>query len=87
MLIDIRTFRAAEGVSVEDLLVADKEAQALAHLAPGIVRRTTARREADGRWLVLTFWYDAEHADRHTADPLAGLVTDEVVERYEDIGG
>ena len=87
MLIEVRTFALADGVSSEDLLVADKEAQALAHLARGMVRRTTARREADGRWLVLSFWYDAEHADRLTEDPLAGLVVDEHVERFVDIGG
>jgi hypothetical protein len=87
VLIDVRTFRLADGVSESDLLAADAEAQALAHLAPGIVRRTTARRPADGRWLVLTFWYDAEHADRHTADPLAPLIAEESVERFDDIGG
>ena len=87
VLIEIRTFRLADGVDAETFLVADKEAQAAAHLARGIVRRTTARRETDDRWLVLTSWYDAEHADRHTDDPLAPLVTDEHVERYVDIGG
>lgn len=86
MLIDIRTFELAEGVSEEAFRKADADAQAAAHLAPGIVRRTTARA-ADGRWLVLTFWYDAEHADAHTTDPLATLIADERVERYEDIGG
>jgi len=88
VLIEIRTFRLAEDVDDATFLVADKEAQAAAHLAAGIVRRTTARSDAgDGRWLVLTSWYDAEHADRHTTDPLAPLVTDEHIARYVDIGG
>ena len=87
VLIEIRTFRLADGVDDATFLVADTEAQAAAHLAPGIVRRTTARRDGDDRWLVLTSWYDAEHADRHTTDPLAPLITDEQVDRYVDIGG
>ena len=86
VLIEVRTFRLADGVDDATFLVADTEAQARAHFARGIVRRTTAR-DADGRWLVLTSWYDAEHADRHTTDPLAPLITDEQVDRYVDIGG
>ena len=87
MLIEIRTFDLADGVTEDALRAADTEAQVAAHLAPGMVRRTTARAGDGGRWLVLTFWYDAAHADAHTADPLAGLIVDERVERYDDIGG
>ncbi|HYD08826.1 MAG TPA: hypothetical protein VEA78_01885 [Acidimicrobiales bacterium] len=86
MLIDIRTFRLGDGVSDEAFLTADREAQAIVHRARGAVRRTTARRD-DGRWLVLTFWYDAECADAVGDDPLAGLIVEEAVERYDDIGG
>ena len=86
VLIEVRTFRLAAGVDDATFLAADAEAQARAHLARGIVRRTTAR-DGDGRWLVLTSWYDAECADGAGDDGLAELVTDERVERYDDIGG
>jgi hypothetical protein len=86
VLIEVRTFRLAAGVDEPTFLAADAEAQARAHLARGIVRRTTARG-GDGRWLVLSFWYDAECADGAGDDGLAELVSDERVERYDDIGG
>ena len=86
VLIDIRTFRLADGVDDDAFLAADRDAQAAFHLAYGAVRRTTARDGA-GRWLVLSFWWDAATADAHTVDPLADLVADERVERFDDIGG
>ena len=86
VLIEVRTFRLAEGVDDAAFRAADAEAQVRAHLARGIVRRTTAR-DSDGRWLVLSFWYDAECADGAGDDGLGGLIADERVERYDDIGG
>jgi hypothetical protein len=62
VLIDITTFRLSAEADVSGFLASDAEVQAELSSRTGFVRRTTARRD-DGTWLVLTFWYDAAHAD------------------------
>ncbi len=55
-VIEITTFRLAEGADEEGFLLADKKVQAeVAVLADGFLRRTTARGD-DGEWLVSTLW-------------------------------
>ena len=74
MLVEVRTFRLAEGVEESTFLAADAEAQARRNPLPGFVRRTTARG-AEGAWLVLTFWHSAADADAAGPEaPLDGLV-------------
>ena len=63
MLIDIVTFRLAEGADVTSFLDADRRVQT--EFIPnlhGFVRRTTARGD-DGEWAVITLWWSAEDAD------------------------
>ena len=62
VLIDITTFRLQQDADKAAFLASDAEIQAELSPRKGFVRRTTARG-SDGRWLVLTFWYDAAHAD------------------------
>ena len=63
MIVEIVTFRLADGVDEERFLAADHRVQTeYFYLQRGIVRRTTARG-ADGGWLVLTFWDSIEDAD------------------------
>lgn len=63
-MIEVNTFRLAEGVSDDEFLAADKRIQ-IEHSAfrPGCLRRTTARGAEPGQWLVLTLWASAEAAD------------------------
>lgn len=62
MLVELTTFRLAEGVDEVTFLTADGEVQAELSPQQGFVRRTTARGEA-GDWLVLTMWWSAVEAD------------------------
>jgi hypothetical protein len=67
MLIEITTFELAASADESAFLEADaRMQQQFAHLQPGLVRRTTARGDGGetAKWLVLTFWYSAETADR-----------------------
>jgi hypothetical protein len=62
-VIEIMTFRLAEGVDQAAFCEADRRVQAeFAYLQPGLLRRTTARSE-DGEWLVLDIWRSVEEAD------------------------
>src|SRR3954471_20110545 len=64
-LIETDTFRLAGDATEEDFLAADRQVQTqFAYQQPGLVRRTTARRDAEGGgWIVVTVWFDAEPAD------------------------
>ena len=69
-VVEVTTFRLAEGVSDESFLALDKRIQT--ELIPnrsGFLRRTTARH--GGEWLVLTLWWsedDAAAFSRETED-------------------
>jgi heme-degrading monooxygenase HmoA len=54
-IVEITTFRLAEGVSDESFLAVDRRVQTeLVPNQPGFMRRTTARHGGD--WLVVTLW-------------------------------
>jgi hypothetical protein len=54
-IVEITTFRLAEGVSDESFLAVDRRVQTeLVPNQPGFMRRTTARHGED--WLVVTLW-------------------------------
>jgi len=60
-VVEVTTFRLAEGVSDESFLALDKRLQTeLIPNRPGFLRRTTARHGAD--WLVLTLWWSDDTA-------------------------
>ncbi len=62
-MIEILTFRLAEGADEVDFLEADRDVQTeFAYQQPGLLRRTTARG-ADGSWLVIDVWKGPEDAD------------------------
>jgi heme-degrading monooxygenase HmoA len=54
-IVEITTFRLAEGVTDESFLALDRRVQnELVPNQPGFMRRTTGRRGED--WLVVTLW-------------------------------
>ncbi len=60
-IVEITTFRLAEGVSDESFLALDRRIQTeLVPNQPGFLRRTTARH--GGEWLVVTLWASADDA-------------------------
>lgn len=62
-MIEILTFRLAEGVEEADFLAADRAVQAeFAYQQPGLLRRTTAKG-ADGDWVIIDIWRRPEDAD------------------------
>jgi hypothetical protein len=62
-MIEILTFRLADGADETAFLAADKEVQSdFAYQQPGLVRRTTAR-SSDGTWIVIDLWRAAADAD------------------------
>jgi heme-degrading monooxygenase HmoA len=69
-IVEVTTFRLAEGVSDESFLALDKRLQTeLIPNRPGFLRRTTARH--GGEWLVVTLWSseaDAAAYSRETQD-------------------
>ena len=61
MIVEVTTFRLAEGVSDESFLALDRRIQTeLVPNRPGFLRRTTARHGGD--WLVVTLWASADDA-------------------------
>lgn len=59
-IVEITTFRLAEGVTQESFLALDRRVQTeLVPNQPGFLRRTTARHGDD--WLVVTLW-STDHA-------------------------
>ena len=68
MLIEVTTFRLAEGTDEDALLAADRAVQAELSSREGFLRRTTAR---DGRsWLVITLWQATADADHSRQTPM-----------------
>ncbi len=67
MLIEINTFRLADGVSDDAFLALDERVRTgyLYH-QPGLVRATTARAD-DGGWVVILVWDSEESADAGAA--------------------
>jgi hypothetical protein len=62
-VIEIMTFRLAEGADEEEFLQADRKVQAeFAYQQPGLMRRTTARGP-EGDWIVVDLWQSADDAD------------------------
>ena len=60
-IVEVSTFRLAEGTDLPSFLALDKRVQTkLVPKQPGFMRRTTARRGAD--WLVVTLWASEEAA-------------------------
>jgi heme-degrading monooxygenase HmoA len=60
-IVEITTFRLAEGVTDEGFLALDTRMQTeLAYRQPGLLRRTTARHGDD--WAVVTLWASDEDA-------------------------
>jgi heme-degrading monooxygenase HmoA len=54
-IVEVTTFRLAEGVAGESFLTLDRRVQTeLVPNQPGFMRRTTARRGDD--WVVVTLW-------------------------------
>jgi heme-degrading monooxygenase HmoA len=72
-IVEVTTFRLADGVSDESFLALDKRLQAeLVPNRPGFLRRTTARHGEE--WLVVTLWWSdaaaAAFARETEDDPL-----------------
>jgi heme-degrading monooxygenase HmoA len=60
-IVEVTTFRLAEGVTDESFLALDRRVQTeLVPNQPGCMRRTTARHGDD--WLVVTLWSTEEAA-------------------------
>jgi heme-degrading monooxygenase HmoA len=60
-IVEVTTFRLAEGVSDESFLALDRRVQTeLVPNQPGFLRRTTARHGDD--WLVVTLWASEDDA-------------------------
>jgi len=67
VLIEINTFRLADGVSDDAFLAADEKVRTgFVYQQPGIVRATTSRAE-DGEWAVILFWGSEEEAEAAAA--------------------
>ncbi|MBV9252798.1 MAG: hypothetical protein JO054_01085, partial [Actinobacteria bacterium] len=85
MVIETLTGRLADGVDEEAFLEADRRFQT--EFVPnhtGFVRRTTARGAADDEWLVLTFWYSAEDADKSARLAKVDAVASSFLDMLED---
>lgn len=72
-IVEVTTFRLADGVSDDSFLALDKRLQTeLVPNRPGFLRRTTARHGDE--WLVVTLWWSEDAAaayERETEnDPL-----------------
>jgi hypothetical protein len=69
-VVEVTTFRLADGVSDESFLALDKRLQTeLIPNRPGFLRRTTARHGEE--WLVVTLWWNDDAAaafSRETED-------------------
>jgi hypothetical protein len=94
MIIETLTGRLAAGADEAAFLDADRRFQTeFVPNHPGFVRRTTARGAGDGEWLVLTFWYAAEDADRSArlakvdavASGFLGMLDNTQAQRFETL--
>ena len=89
-VVQLRSFALRAGADPDAWLQADQEAQAVAHVQPGLLRRTTARAaDGSGSWLVVELWRSEADADARAPDPAADWADPATVtvERYVDIGG
>jgi hypothetical protein len=78
-VIEVLTFRLADGVDQDEFLDADQQAQTeFLYNQRGLLRRTTARG-ADGEWLVVTLWASGPDTDVSAAagrdDPTVSRLT------------
>jgi hypothetical protein len=97
-VIEIETFLLADGVDEAAYVSADAVVQTdVVYQQRGLARRTTARGGADGRWAVITIWYDIETRDT-AAEAAVGHEAERVrrslmapnsrrVESYESLPG
>ena len=64
MILEILRFKLSPGADESAFLQADKRVQTeFAYQQPGLIRRTTARRD-DGSWVVVDLWQSEADADR-----------------------
>ena len=94
-VIELTTFRLADGVAEDAFLEVDDRVRArFLYQQPGIVRATTARG-SDGSWALLVVWGSEEAAESAAsaagADPawaeLTAMVEDVEHRRWEDLPG
>jgi hypothetical protein len=73
VVIDITSFRLAEGTSEERFLERDEQVRTgTLYQRRGMLRATTARDD-DGGWAVILVWWSEEAADRDALAPLLEL--------------
>ncbi len=71
-IVEVTTFRLADGVADESFLALDKRLQTeLVPNRPGFMRRTTARHGEE--WLVVTLWGNEADAAAYAARPRTTL--------------
>lgn len=81
MVIDITTFRLADGTTdAEFLELDDRVRTGTLYQRRGILRSTTARAD-DGGWAVIVLWWDADAADNTVLVELLTLADSATVER------
>ena len=67
MLIEINTFRLAEGTEEQAFLAADEKVRTgFLYHQPGLLRATTAKGD-DGEWVVILVWWSEEAAEAGAA--------------------
>lgn len=76
-MIETMTFRLVAGADEAAFRAADERLQSdFAYQQPGLLRRTTARREGTDEWIVVDVWSSAEEAagcaQRWERDPVVG---------------
>ena len=90
-VLELTTFRLADGVSEDAFLAADERARTrFLYQQAGLSRATTAKGAA-GEWLLAVLWASVEHADAAAtaaatdddAVALDRVITDRAVRRYE----
>jgi hypothetical protein len=80
-VIDITTFRLAEGVDEAAFLAVDERVRTGdLYQRHGLVRATTARAD-DGGWAVIVLWYEAANVVDLMTTELAAVVDASSVER------
>jgi hypothetical protein len=63
-VIETMTFRLAADTDAQRFLEADRRVQTeFAYRQPGLLRRTTARDDGAGEWIVIDLWASAADAD------------------------
>jgi heme-degrading monooxygenase HmoA len=83
-IVEISTFRLADGVAEESFLALDRRVQTeLVPNQPGFMRRTTARHGDD--WLVVTLWSNDQAASAYQR-AVEGHPLQVVFERAMEVG-